>query len=154
MAEKKRNSAYIKGINRTTSFQTIGIVLIANVFLALIYYKTLYVRQADISTSKLDQMPSFNNNGLCMNGAQGAFLTKLPYLPDCDNTCLCFTFEPANDSMRKHAEFTIVDSKNVRVGVKSTARIPRDFERTMQHIGMQLGYGDASITTNYKLDTV
>jgi len=54
MAEKKRNSDYIKRINRTTSFQTIGIVLIANVFLALIYYKTLYVRQADIDTSKLD----------------------------------------------------------------------------------------------------
>jgi len=42
----------------------------------------------------------------------------------------------------------------VHVTVKSTARIPRDFERTMQHIGMQLGYGDASMTTNYKLDTV
>lgn len=39
-----KNSEKIKQINRTTSLQTIGVVLIANAILALIYYKTLYVR--------------------------------------------------------------------------------------------------------------
>jgi len=98
-------------------------------------------------------MNIINDNGICMSGAQGAFKTKLDY-PECDSKCLCFMFQPPVDSMRRHAEFKITDKNMVHVTVKSTARIPRDFERTMQHIGMQLGYGDASMTTNYKLDTV
>lgn len=101
------------------------------------------MRQADIDTSKLDSMNVVNDHGLCLSGAQGAFKSKLHY-PECDSKCLCFKFEAADESMRRHAEFTIVDERRVDVRVKSTARIPRDFERTMQHIGMQLGYGDAS----------
>lgn len=38
----------IKQINRQTSIQAIGLVVFANVLLALIYYKTLFVSQSSI----------------------------------------------------------------------------------------------------------
>lgn len=50
------NTPEVKRINRVTSLQTMLVVLIANFILALIYYKTLYVRQASIDTSKIDSM--------------------------------------------------------------------------------------------------
>lgn len=49
-----KNSENVKRMNRITSLQTMGIVVLANIALAFIYYKTLYVRQANIDTTKLD----------------------------------------------------------------------------------------------------
>lgn len=56
--------------------------------------------------------------------------------------------------MRRQAEFVIVDEHNINVELKSTARIPRDFVRTMEHLALQMGYGDISFLQNYKLDSV
>ena len=46
----------IKEINRRTSLQAIGLVLVANVLLALIYYKTLFVWQSSIKMAQLDSL--------------------------------------------------------------------------------------------------
>lgn len=67
------NSPMIKAINRQTSIQTIGIVFIANLVLAMIYYKTLYVRQASIDTTKLDAMVMNKGERLCLTGARDSF---------------------------------------------------------------------------------
>jgi hypothetical protein len=62
------NSPEVKRINRVTSLQTILVVLIANFILALIYYKTLYVRQANIDTSKLDSIQvGSSGTGICLD---------------------------------------------------------------------------------------
>jgi hypothetical protein len=45
-----------------------GLVLVANAILALIFYKTLYVRQANIDTSKLDQLVPASGLKVCMDG--------------------------------------------------------------------------------------
>lgn len=51
------------------------VVLIANFILALIYYKTLYVRQANIDTSQLDSMQvGSSTTQLCLDQPIDAFL--------------------------------------------------------------------------------
>jgi hypothetical protein len=69
------NSQEVRRINRVTSLQTILVVFIANIILALIYYKTLYVRQSTIDTSKLDSMQlGTSGTRLCLDQAQDSFL--------------------------------------------------------------------------------
>jgi hypothetical protein len=63
-----KNTPKIKAINRQTSIQTLGIVLTANILLALIYYKTLYVRQANIDVSVMDSLQAGQGDGVCMEG--------------------------------------------------------------------------------------
>jgi len=46
----------IKQINRQTSLQAIALVIIANLILALIYYKTLFVWQSGIKMAQLDSL--------------------------------------------------------------------------------------------------
>lgn len=68
---------------------------------------------------------------------------------------MCFTFEKSlNEEMKRQAEFTVVDHKNVNVKVKNTVRMPRDFKKTLEYLAFSLGYTDISKTQNYKLDTI
>jgi hypothetical protein len=85
------NSDLIKRINRTTSLQTMGVVFIANLVLGLIYYKTLYVRQASIDTSKLDAMNLNSGNHVCFQNAEDVY-NSLGYPQECSANCLCFKF--------------------------------------------------------------
>ena len=59
----------IKEINRRTSIQAIGLVVIANVLLALIYYKTLFVWQSIIKMAQLDSLSLETSNLVCQTGA-------------------------------------------------------------------------------------
>ena len=61
----------IKEINRRTSLQAIGLVLVANVLLALIYYKTLFVWQSSIKMAQLDSLSLSDASQVCWQGAQG-----------------------------------------------------------------------------------
>lgn len=94
------NSALIKQINRTTSVQTLKVVLIANIVLALIYYKTLYVRQASIDTTKLDSMLMNKGERLCMSGATDAY-QALGLPKECTAQCLCFRLEQGEEGMKR-----------------------------------------------------
>lgn len=60
----------IKQINRRTSLQAIGLVLLANVALALIYYKTLFVWQSTIDMRHLDSLSLAGESYVCIEGAQ------------------------------------------------------------------------------------
>jgi len=55
----------IKEINRRTSIQAIGLVVIANVILALIYYNTLFVWQSSIKMAQLDSLSLGTDNLVC-----------------------------------------------------------------------------------------
>jgi hypothetical protein len=59
----------IKQINRRTSLQAIGLVVFANLILALIYYKTLFVWQARINMSQIDSLSLESESQVCQNGA-------------------------------------------------------------------------------------
>lgn len=67
-------SETIKRINRQTSIQTLGVILLANIMLAFVYYKTLYVRQASIDESILDSLSTDNSYRICLSNPQDAFL--------------------------------------------------------------------------------
>ena len=67
-------SETIKRINRQTSIQTLGVILLANILLAFVYYKTLYVRQASIDESILDSMSTDISHRICLSNPQDAFL--------------------------------------------------------------------------------
>lgn len=41
--------------------------MFANMLLALVYYKTLYVRQASIDESKLDSMSQVKGHRICLS---------------------------------------------------------------------------------------
>jgi len=74
----------IKLINRQTSLQAITLVLIANLILALIYYKTLFVWQSSINMAQLDGLSLDDGTRVCQNSALGAYLERNPY-PECAN---------------------------------------------------------------------
>jgi len=69
------NNPEVRRINRVTSYQALLVVLIANFILAGIYYKTLYVRQANIDTSRLDSWQvGTSGSRLCLDQPKDAFL--------------------------------------------------------------------------------
>ena len=74
----------IKQINRRTSLQAIGLVLFANLILALIYYKTLFVWQARINMSQIDSLSLESESQVCQTGALQDYADSSVY-PPCEN---------------------------------------------------------------------
>jgi hypothetical protein len=118
-----------------------GIVLVANFLLAFIYYKTLWVRQANIDATLLDSLQIGQSGRVCMEGQQGAF-RKLDF-PPCTADCLCFSLQKSGEEdMRRQAEFFVESVSKVRVILKSTTRVPRDFQKTVAGLAQLLGHAD------------
>lgn len=128
-----------------------GIVLVANFLLALIYYKTLWVRQANIDATLLDRLQIGQSSRICMEGQQGAF-RKLDF-PACTADCLCFSLQKSGgEETRRQAEFFVESGSKVKVVLKSTAHVPRDFQKTVVGLAQLLGHADSN--SQYKLDWI